>query len=184
MLTGTKIKLRHKRLGDAQDDYVWQTDPELMRLDATFPLDISFPEYLSLYAGKLLSPAPNKMTFAIETPDHRHIGNCSCYNIDRERGDAELGILIGNRRYWDTGCGTEAVTMLVDHAFRETDINRIHLKTLVSNQRAQRCFRKCGFTPCGYRDKDGFKFMLMELYRPEPDRKPSEESRIKGGNIE
>jgi len=39
------------------------------------------------------------------------------------------------------------------------------LKTLDDNDRAQRCFKKCGFAPYGHRNRDGFYFVLMELHR-------------------
>ena len=29
MITGTKVRLRDKRMSDARDDYNWQSDPEL-----------------------------------------------------------------------------------------------------------------------------------------------------------
>jgi len=67
--------------------------------------------------------------------------------------------------YNSNGYGTDAVTTLVNYIFQQTSLKRIHLKTLDSNSRAQKCFKKCGFTPYGRRDKDGFSFMLMELYR-------------------
>ena len=94
-----------------------------------------------------------------------HIGNCTYYGIDRTKGEAELGIMIGNRDYWDKGYGTDAVTTLVDYILRRTKLNRIYLKTLVSNTRAQKCFKKCGFTLYGHLNRDGYNFVLMELHR-------------------
>lgn len=176
MITGTKIKLRDKRLADALDDYTWRTDPELAQLDATPPLTATFPQYLSGYAIELRYPSSTRHPFAIETLDGKHIGNCVYYNINETKGKAELGIIIGDRDYWDKGYGTDAVTTLVSHIFRQTSLKRIYLKTLGSNRRAQECFQKCGFTP--YRDlsKDGYRFMLMELHR-----KQWQEERLKGG---
>jgi len=165
MITGTKIKLRNKRLADALDDYIWRADPELAQLDASPPLTITFPQYLAGYAFELRYPSPNRHPFAIETPDSKHIGNCVYYNINDADNEAELGIMIGDRDYWDKGYGTEAVTALVNHIFRHTSLNRIYLKTLDSNQRAQKCFQKCGFIPYGGLKKDGYSFTLMEFHR-------------------
>ena len=165
MITGTKIKLRDKRLADALDDYTWRTDPELAQLDATPLLKTTFPQYLSDYAIELRYPSPTRQPFAVETLDSKHIGNCVYYNIDKTKGEAELGIMIGDRAYWDKGYGTDAVTTLVGYIFRQTSLNRIYLKTLDSNQRAQKCFQKCGFTPYGKLSRDGYSFTLMELHR-------------------
>jgi RimJ/RimL family protein N-acetyltransferase len=72
--------------------------------------------------------------------------------------------MIGDRGCWDKGYGIDAVTTLVSYIFHQTDLKRIYLKTLDSNSRAQKCFQKCGFTPHGQLVKDGFSFVLMEIY--------------------
>jgi len=164
-MLGTKVKLREKKLTDARNDYRWQTNSELAQLDAMPLLTISFPRYLLDYTAMLRNPSPKRRTFAIETPGGRHIGNCVFYNIDGEKREVELGIMIGERDCWDRGYGADAVATLVDHIFREMDMQRIYLKTLDWNKRAQRCFGKCGFTPCGQMVKDGHSFVLMEMKR-------------------
>ena len=165
MIKGGKIKLRSKRLPDARNDYAWQTDPELTQLDATPLLTMTFAQYLSEYTGELRYPSSARQQFAIETLEGRHIGNCIFYGIDKFKSEAELGIMIGDRDYWDKGYGTDAVTTLVDYIFSKTNLKRLYLKTLESNLRAQRCFQKCSFTPSGPLVKDGFSFVRMELHR-------------------
>ncbi len=165
MIIGSKVIFRDKRLADAQDDYTWQTDPELAQLDAAPLITAPFPQYLSDYASELCYPPPTRHRFTVETRDGKHIGNCVYYNINETKGEAELGIMIGNRDYWDKGYGTDTVTTLLNHIFRQTNLKRIYLKTLVSNIRAQKCFKRCGFTPYGHLNRDGFSFVLMELHR-------------------
>jgi len=165
MIVGGKTKLRGKRLADAPDDYAWQTDPELAELDAVSLPAITFPQYLDQYASELHYPPLTRHRFAVETLDGEHIGNCTYYDINETRGEAELGIMIGNRHYWDKGYGVDAVTTLLNHIFQRTKLNRIYLKTLVSNTRAQKCFAKCGFTTYGRRNRDSHNFVLMELHR-------------------
>ena len=160
----TLSKLRDKRLADALDDYIWRTDPELARLDTTPLLTTTFSRYLSDYAYELRYPSIRHW-FAVETPEGKHIGNCSYYSIDETKGEAELGIMIGNRDYWDKGYGADTVTTLVRYIFHQTNLKRIYLKTLDSNLRAQKCFKKCGFTPYGHLVRDGFSFTLMEINR-------------------
>ncbi len=165
MITGSKIRLRDKRLADARDNYDWQTDAELVQLDAAPLLTTTFEQYLSDYANELHYPPLTGYRFAIETLDGKHIGNCIYYNLDKTRGEAELGILIGNRDYWSKGYGTDTVTTLVSHIFHQTNLKRIYLKTLDSNIQAQKCFKKCGFTPYGHLVRDGYSFVLMEIPR-------------------
>ncbi len=165
MITGSKIIIRKKSTVDAWNDYAWETDPELSHLDAVSPTTMPFSRYLSDYADELRYSLPTSRRFAVDTLANKHIGNCSYYNISKTRGEAELGIMIGNRNYWNKGYGTDIVTTLVNHIFRQTNLKRIYLKTLASNSRAQKCFQKCGFTPYSHLDKDGFSFMLMEIHR-------------------
>ena len=174
MIIGSKVILRNKKLADAQDDYTWQTDPELARLDATPPLIATFTQYLSDYASELRYSFSTRRSFAVETLDGKHIGNCVYYGINEAKGEAELGIMIGNRGYWDKGCGADAVTTLVDYIFRQTNLKRIYLKTLDWNHRAQKCFKKCGFTPYGHMTRDGYNFLLMEINRKQWEERQAE----------
>ena len=167
MTIDSKVRLREKKIGDALNDYTWRTDPELTQLDAAPLLETTFPEYLKNYAFELRYPLLTRHAFAIETLEGKHIGNSVYYGIDEIKGEAELGIMIGDRNYWDKGCGASAVSALIDYIFRHTKLKRIYLKTLESNKRAQRCFEKCNFTPCGHLKRDGANFVLMELHRAE-----------------
>ncbi len=172
MIGSSKVVLRKKRMRDARDDYDWQKDPELAGLDATMPLSCSFEEFLSDYASEAQYPSPSRRPFAIETSDGRHIGNCVYYNIDDEKSEAELGIMIGERDYWSQGYGSDAMTALIDYVFNRTRLGRLYLKTLTTNHRAQKCFSKCGLAPCGFLDRDGYSFLLMEIYRSEWEESP------------
>ncbi|MBI4186852.1 MAG: GNAT family N-acetyltransferase [Chloroflexi bacterium] len=167
MITGTKIRLRSKSLADAPLDYAWQVDPELAWLDATDPLNCAFSDYIADYASDLRYPDLKRQRFAIETLDGKHIGNCVYYNVENTKRAAELGVTIGNRDYWGKGYGTDAVTALVNYVFRHTRLNRLYLRTLESNLRAQVSFGKCGFVPYGHMERDGYCFILMEMYRKE-----------------
>jgi RimJ/RimL family protein N-acetyltransferase len=174
MIISDKIIIREKSPSDAFNDYAWETDPELARLDAAPVLSIPYSYYLTEYTEELRSPSTTSYRFAIDTLDGEHIGNCSYYNVNRSKGEAELGIMIGNRDYWNKGYGTDTVTTLINYIFRRTRLNRIHLKTLDWNFRAQKCFQKCGFTPYGTLARDGYNFLLMEISREQWEKRQTE----------
>ena len=165
VLAGTKIRLREKHMSDARDDYRWQSDPELANLDATQPLNMSFAVYLLDYSVELRSLRFKRFPLAIDTLEGKHIGNITLYDIDEKKNEAQLGILIGDRDYWDRGYGPDAIDTLVDYAFRSTSLARIYLKTLDWNTRAQRAFGKSGFIPCGEMNRRLYNFLLMDLSR-------------------
>jgi RimJ/RimL family protein N-acetyltransferase len=164
-IAGKTIRLRDKKLSDVRNDYRWQSDPELAELDAAPALIMSFSLYLLDYASGIRQRDHRRYPLAIEALDGTHIGNCTCYDIDEKKGEAQIGIMIGDRDYWNRGYGTDAVNALVDFLFTKTQLDRLYLKTLVWNKRAHKCFIKCGFSPCGQMQRSKYDFLVMELYR-------------------
>jgi RimJ/RimL family protein N-acetyltransferase len=171
VIKGERVRLREKTLADARDDYRWQSDAELCKLDAAPLLEVAYAVYLLDYANQLHLPHPSRCPLAIETLDGRHIGNCTCYEIDEAEAEAQLGIMIGERDCWDQGYGTDAVSAMVGHVFTATRLERLYLKTLDWNLRAQRCFMKGGFVPCGQLSRNGYDFVLMEMRREDWQRR-------------
>ena len=161
-----KVTLRDKTLDDVYQDYLWRCDAELSRLDGMAPLDMSLSEYMTRYQEEISNPPSDQQRYAIETPEGKHIGNCMFYDLNEYRGEAEIGILIGERDYWNAGYGKKAVESLVKKLFANEGIQRIYLKTLAENIRAQRCFQKCGFLPTGSIVVNGNHFISMETTRP------------------
>ena len=169
-ILGQKTRLRKKRLSDARNDHKWRSDPELSRLDAVPVLKLPFAAYIIQYLDEIHRPGKNRLFLAIETREGKHIGNCSCYDIDEYNKEAQVGIMIGNRDYWDQGYGTDVISTLMDNLFRRTSLNRLYLKTLVWNTRAQKCFLNCGFTVYARESQNGYSFLFMEMKRGQGQR--------------
>lgn len=162
-ISGKKVILRNKKPADADNDYRWQTDKELSALDAVTPVDLTFEEFYREYLNWMKHPYPNRITFAVETNEGKHIGNCVYYNIDRVKAETEIGIMIGERDYWNHGYGADTISTLIDYIFQRLKFKRVYLKTLGDNFHAQRCFQKCGLVPCGYLNQDGYRFLQMDM---------------------
>lgn len=163
--TGSRVILRQKKLEDSVEDYSWSTDPELSKLDATSPITIGFNEYLIYYTDKLKYHGSLRNMYAIDTTEGVHIGNCTYYNIDEKKKEAELGIMIGDRRYWNQDYGYESILLLRNYIFITTNINRLFLHVLDWNIRGYKSFIKSGFMHCGISEKGEYRFMVMEFYR-------------------
>ena len=171
LVRGEKIVLREKDIDDAQDDYAWRVDEELARLDATRPLNMSYNDFLRYSKEEMNYPSPRSKRLAIDTLDGKHIGNCMYYDIDLRQGEAELGIMIGDREYWSKGYGTDSVNSLLDHIFTTTPITRVYLHTLEWNNRARNSFAKSGFREVKPVRRNGFDFIYMEIWRSEWERR-------------
>ena len=160
---GEKVVLREKRRSDIDDDYGWRVDEELSRLDATRPITMSYEAFRNYAREEMQYATSTSKRLAIDTLDGVHIGNCMYYDINRRRGVAELGIMIGDRRYWGAGYGTDAVRTLLDHIFTTTDLDSVYLHTLQVERpgaavvRQGGLSRECarcsatGTTSCGWR---------------------------------
>ncbi|HEY5625274.1 MAG TPA: GNAT family N-acetyltransferase [Dehalococcoidia bacterium] len=165
---GRKTVIRRKVLADAADEYRWRSDPELAQYDASRPVQVPFENFLRNWNFDYRFTDMGGRSFAIEDNSGRHIGNVMYYNIDQSRGEAEIGISIGERDYWSGGYGTDAIIALTRVLMARGDIVRLYLHTLDWNVRAQRAFQKAGFRTCGTSWRDARTFVVMELWREQP----------------
>ncbi len=144
-IQGEKVRVRDWEGLDYVRESQWRQDEEINRLDPS--------------AGTSF----NHQRYSIETLDGKHIGSCSLYNFTMT--EVQLGIRIGVKDYWGQGYGTEAVNILTDHCFRESSVGLIWLKVLPENERAIRCYEKCGFVQTGRLALDGYDFIRMDKTR-------------------
>ena len=164
---GVKVVIRVKRIEDAEDDHRWRADPELAELDAAPPLRQPLQDYIRDFRNELQHPTPWVRRYAIDTLDGRHIGNCMMYDIDTVQGKCEVGILLGDRAYWDGGYGREALRLMMGECFKMPSMKMLYLHTLVWNDRARRAFAGCGFREVGPLRRAGRDFIRMEITREE-----------------
>ncbi len=90
--------------------------------------------------------------FAIILKDEdKLIGNCSLFMIDQLHSKAELGIMIGDKDYWNNGYGTEVIQLLLNYGFNILNLHNVLLRVFSFNERAIKCYIKCGFKEFGRR---------------------------------
>jgi len=166
IVAGRLIRLREKRIEDAEHDYAWRADPELAMYDAARPITMTFRSFVAGMTDDISYPTRHRRSYAMETlEDGRHIGNVMYYGYDSARAEAELGITIGVRDYWGRGCGSEATRLILCHLFDELRLERVYLHTLTWNYRAQESFQKAGFRRVRAVHRMGHDFVLMEALR-------------------
>lgn len=94
----------------------------------------------------------NVYSFVIVTLDEdKMIGTISLEKVNHINRTATLGIFIGDENYRDSGYGTEAIRLILDFGFNYLNLKNINLNVLGFNQRAQKCYKKCGFKEYGRR---------------------------------
>lgn len=115
-LIGTKCYLSPLNLEDAEQYAVWLNDMEVLEnltlMTSVVTVD-SEREFL-----KTLAQAHNYGIIDIKTD--QLIGNIGFKDIDHLHRTTEIGIFIGDKSYWDKGYGQEALSLLLDYAFKSS----------------------------------------------------------------
>jgi RimJ/RimL family protein N-acetyltransferase len=147
MLNGKRIQLRPMQEDDIARQHEFFQDLELYQLDSALPQVSPWGKAQDFYTSR--TRFENDIApFAIEA-DGTYIGYCSLMHLRDRHGNVELGIMIGDRAYWNRGYGREAINLLLDYGFRYQAARRIHLTTHAKNERAIRCYLACGFVEEG-----------------------------------
>jgi diamine N-acetyltransferase len=149
MIIGDQIRFRAIEKDDLPYYVRWLNDPEV-RQGLSIIRPFSLAEEEIWYAGVLQKPI-HERPLAIEIqPDPAadewvFVGNCGLININWEDRSAEIGIHIGEKRYWNQGFGTRAMKLMAKHVFDDLNLHRLWLRVFQTNQRAIRAYEKAGF---------------------------------------
>ena len=94
-----------------------------------------YAQYFTRAENKLFAVCCAKTLVGYGTLEHLDVTNRSC----------EIGIVIGEPRYWNKGLGTLAVHQLTTLAFTVYHMHRVYAVIQGSNLASMRCFTKAGF---------------------------------------
>ncbi len=91
-----------------------------------------------------------KRTFNIvNLEDDKLVGTVGLEHINWIERSAVLGIFIGDDDFRSNGYGTEAIRLLLEYGFKYLNLHSIRLDLLSVNERAHKCYLKCGFKDTG-----------------------------------
>jgi RimJ/RimL family protein N-acetyltransferase len=174
MIYGERIRLRAIERTDLARFVEWLNDPEV-RQGLMISLPLSLAEEETWYENMLKRPQEeHPLVIEILTDDGwEPIGNCGLMGFDWRVRQAEFGIFIGAKHYWDQGYGTEAFRTIMQHGFDTLNLNRICLRVYENNPRAIRSYEKAGMTIEGrkrqahYDEGQFFDVILMSILRSE-----------------
>lgn len=144
-LSGERCYLSPIDLDDAPKYAAWLNDPEV-----TAGLTL---------ASAVVSLAGEREALARLAKDHNYaivdaasdglVGNVGLMDVDHLHRTAEIGIFIGDKRFWGKGYGREAMALLIDYAYARLNLNNIMLRVYAYNERALRSYEALGFTKVG-----------------------------------
>jgi RimJ/RimL family protein N-acetyltransferase len=150
---------------------LWDRDSEFRRLlDDGPPCLWSAKKIQSWFEEDSYEGDTSGISFCIRTTqEDRLIGYIGLWELAWSHGEAEVGIAIGDREYWGNGYGTEAMRLILRHAFLELNLYRIMLGVFEYNTRAIRSYKKNGLIIEGrmrkaiYRDGDRADIIYMGI---------------------
>ncbi|MGA2111021.1 MAG: GNAT family protein [Anaerolineales bacterium] len=147
MIIGERVRLRRVEREDLPRFVRWFADPEVRAgLLMYFGISLAMEER---WFEQVLQRPDDEQPLAIEVRTGRdqweHIGSAGLHHIEWRNRSAELGIVIGEKRYWNQGLGTEVIHLLLGHAFETLNLWRVFLRVFEDNPRAQHVYEKAGF---------------------------------------
>lgn len=166
-LQGKRVRLRPLDISDLDRCTTWINDEEIRGfLGATFPMTrIQEEEWIRSKQSK------DDVILAIETNEGIHIGNLSIFRINWIDRTAETGTMIGDKKYWNNGYGTEAKMLLLEYAFNTLGLRKIHSRAFAYNERSVNYSLKCGYKITGRQKDEKFKFgkyhdvIMLEVFK-------------------
>lgn len=149
MLSGPRVTLRAIEREDLRR--FWQFNNDLaveLAGGGDPPMPQAFARVEAEFERRWADGGRDGAVFAIQA-DGQVIGLCQLSNDNTTARTTELGIAIGDPRYWGQGYGREAVGLLLDYAFRHRNMQRVWLWCHAANERGIRAYRACGFVEEG-----------------------------------
>jgi len=122
----------------------WLNDYEVTRFLETG----MFPETqksLRRYFEKVALSPDNILLAIIDRKTAKHIGNIKLGPIHLIHRRADLGILLGDKRFWGKGYGAEAIRLLLDYGFTRLNLHKITLGVYADHANAVALYKKMGF---------------------------------------
>jgi len=185
-LVGETVYLRAVEREDAPIFLPWANDFDVTRhMLLHRPMSLAAEE---AWIARIQEDKGNVVLSIVLRKDDRVIGNTALHGIHSHNQHASFGIMIGDKREWGKGYGTEATRLIVGHGFHTLNLHRIWLHVYEDNPRAIRSYEKVGFRREGvlrdhaFRDGRYGNVITMGLLRDEwPKEARAREGRSKSG---
>ena len=142
---GVKISLRPLREADLGQRYLsWLNDGEVTRFLEVGTFPVTARELREFYQN--VSKSKTDVLFAIvDKETDLHIGNIKLGGINWVHRFADLGIMIGDKEYWNKGYGEEACKLLLRFAFENLNLRTVTLGVYGNHVAGKKAYEKVGF---------------------------------------
>jgi RimJ/RimL family protein N-acetyltransferase len=130
-------------MDDAPRLVKWFNDPAVNKFLNYRGLTLAFEK--QLIKNRLKAKITDALHFCVDTAEGVHIGVCSLESISKIHKRASFGIVIGDKKYWDFGFGSDAAKTIINYGFNKLKLHRITLDVYSYNPRAIKVYKRLGF---------------------------------------
>jgi [ribosomal protein S5]-alanine N-acetyltransferase len=131
--------------GDAPALFAQGSDERVMRYGSSLPWETIAQATAKIQRHRLGVAAGESICLVIRSrSDQRFLGTVDLFQIDSQSRRAELGYSLVFEA-WGQGYMTEALTVVLDHAFEQLGLNRIEADVDPRNAPSIACLERLGF---------------------------------------
>jgi RimJ/RimL family protein N-acetyltransferase len=152
-IVGARVALGPLRPEQYEAFNRWENDPVVMRTWEVLPRPRTLAKTTAFYTAGFIAEPTSDWFALYERATWRLIGYTGLIAIDHVNRTAEFGILIGEADARGRGYGTEATTLVLDHAFLALGLSNVLLRVFAYNLAGIRAYEKAGFRRMGVRHK-------------------------------
>jgi ribosomal-protein-alanine N-acetyltransferase len=147
-LRGPRIRLRGPRVDDADAVFALFSDPAVMRYWSRPPMTQLDEAAASIAEMQQAFAERDKINWVIADKDDAVIGTCTLFRFDARHHRAEIGYALRSD-LWGKGLAREAVSAMLDWAFRTLSLHRVEADIDPRNDGSRRILERLGFASEG-----------------------------------
>lgn len=172
-LTGERAILRSLEMEDLDVFWTWFADREVVKYSLGAWVLPWSKSATATWLNRTLEEKETLSLGVVEKETQQLIGYAGITAISRVNHSGEYFILLGEKKSWGKGYGTEVTQLIVHYGFASLNLHRIMLTVSSLNTGGVKAYMRAGFRQEGvlrqacYRDGAYHDKMVMAILRPE-----------------
>jgi len=142
-MKGKNVNFRKVKKEDLKLIRDWRNSPGIWEYNTQYTL-LNMPQQ-DFWYKKILEINSDRIMFMIESKKGLPIGICGLIHIDFEQKNAEVAIILGDKRIQGKGYGSEVLQLLLKYGFQKLKLHRISAEIFEFNKISVKLFSKLNF---------------------------------------
>ncbi len=166
------LSFRELVASDADDFFSWLTDYEVVKYSLSSFLKLKTKADVEVWLADVIADQSVLSLAVVRKESNKLIGYAGISSISKTNQSGEYYILIGDKKSWNHGYGTEVTKCIVEYGFSVMKLHRIQLTVSDHNIGAVKAYEKAGFVREGvlrdaaFRDGKFHNKIVMSVINP------------------